>query len=300
MVRAELLPGYASLLSCPICYSTLFREDMMLKCIKQHSFDIAGEGYINFLRKKQPGDTKPMLQARREFLAHGPYRPLFDVLYKQATAFLPQISAPACLLDAGCGEGYYLGNLQQQLEQTDTSIRHHYIGIDISKEAIRMAAKRYKQALFLVANLKERLPIADSAVDILLNIFAPRNADEFARILAPGGLLLVVIPTPTHLLQLRTTLGLLDIEENKQQHVLDQFSPHFEVVTTTQITYTRHLKREQIQQVVMMTPNYWHLSEQRRSLLQELEEMDVAIGFQCLTLQKKQSPLTSKTQLHQL
>ena len=149
-----------------------------------------------------------------------------------------------------------------------------------------MAARRYRDTLFLVANLKERLPLRDAAFHALLNIFAPRNPVEFARVLAPGGLLLIVIPGPEHLRQLRETLHLLNIEEDKQQHVRAQFSPPFEPVTTRHVTYELHLHKEELLQAVLMTPNYWHLTEETRRTLADMIELRTTVEFVCLLFRR--------------
>src|SRR5581483_10720478 len=153
------------------------------------TFDVAREGYVNLLRKKQVGDTREMLQARRSFLEDGFYQPLSDTLNALVDSYLREIPSPANVLDAGCGEGYYLGRLQRSLDQKE---QHCFLGLDIAKDGIRMAAKRYQAASFVVANLKERLVIADQAIHVLLNIFAPRNPAEFARVMVPAGRLIVV------------------------------------------------------------------------------------------------------------
>jgi 23S rRNA (guanine745-N1)-methyltransferase len=158
-------------------------------------------------------------------------------------------------------------------------------GCDISKDAIRLAAKRYPAAFFLVANLKERLPFQDHALSVLLNIFAPRNIAEYARILAPGGISIVVIPGVRHLQPLRDTLHLLSIEENKQQHVIEQFSTHFTLQAAHSLTYELTLQHEEIVQLVMMTPNYWHLSNEQHLQMANLSTLTTTIDFTCLVFQ---------------
>ncbi len=276
---------YTCLLTCPICNAALEQTDNMLKCTNAHTFDIAKEGYVNLLRKKLPGDAKEMLAARRDFLERGYYRPLSDTLNELARTYLVDPSALTNILDAGCGEGYYLGRLQKYL--TDQHQQAQYIGLDISKEAVRMAAKRYKQSCFIVANIKERLVFVDHSIHALLNIFAPRNPPEFARILAPDGLLFVVIPAPEHLLQLRSALHLLGIEEHKQQKVIDQFADHFDLVTSSALTYTAYFNHNEIVQAVMMTPNYWHLSDETRMQMEKLDEMVISLSFACLTFRHR-------------
>jgi len=234
------------------------------------------------------GDTKEMLLARRAFLEYGYYQPLATTIatllydYLKEKEDLPYIT----MLDAGCGEGYYLGQLQHALGQQLPDALIDYIGLDIAKEAMRMAAKRYKGVHFLVANLKERLIFANDSLSILLNIFAPRNVEEFARILTLGGIALVVIPTPQHLRQLRETLGLLSIEEQKQAHVIEQFTPHFTYIGATSVNNTLHLTTQEILQAVMMTPNYWHLSDEIKRMMSTLNAFETEIAFTCLLFRK--------------
>lgn len=270
------------LLTCPVCNARLQQHDMVLRCAHSHTFDVAREGYVNLLRKKQVGDTREMLQARRSFLDGGFYQPLSDTLNALVASYLREIPSPTNILDAGCGEGYYLGRLQRSLEQDE---QHCFLGLDIAKDGIRMAAKRYQAASFVVANLKERLVIAAQTIHVLLNIFAPRNPAEFARVMVPAGKLIVVIPGPDHLAQLRTALPLLQIEENKQQHVIEQFAGYFKLIETVPISYELNLQAEEVRQLVMMTPNYWHLSNEARSAIGAIHEMKTMVEFMCLVFQ---------------
>ncbi len=287
------LPQYLRILTCPLCQTHFTQVGNAIKCENAHTFDIAKEGYINLLTKKLPdsmGDTKEMLLARRAFLEDGHYQPLvttittllYDYLKADRDTGLPYIT----LLDAGCGEGYYLGQIQHALGPQLPDAHIDYIGLDIAKEAMRMAAKRYKSVHFLVANLKDHLVFANDSLHILLNIFAPRNVDEFARIITLGGIALIVIPAPQHLRHLRETLGLLSIEEHKQEHVIEQFTPHFTYIGATSVNTTLHLTTQEILQAVMMTPNYWHLSDEVKSVMSALKEIETEIAFTCLLFRK--------------
>jgi SAM-dependent methyltransferase len=284
------------ILACPICGLPLERNGVGLVCANRHSFDSAREGYVNLARKTVRADTREMLNARRAFLEQGHYRPLLDLLNEQAKTFiehLPDRVSHIRILDAGCGEGYYLGHMQaflaQQMEgqaiggSTDTTISS--IGIDLSKEAARMAAKRYREPFFIVSNLKDRLPLQDSSMHILLNIFAPRNVEEYSRVLVTGGLLLIAIPGHQHLQPLRERLQLLNIEEDKQQHVLEQFSSHFETMGIHPLTYKVQFIDEQIEQVVTMTPNHWHRNTNTSG--SAFEDTITTIDFVVLVLRKK-------------
>ena len=256
-----------AMLSCPVCALPLGQEAMALVCANGHSFDMAREGYVNFSRKVLRADTREMLNARRAFLEQGPYRPLLDMLNEQVVTFIEKMTLEASqlhILDAGCGEGYYLGHmhafLSERVQHTNNlaGMTISSVGVDLSKEAMRMAAKRYREPFFIVSNLKERLPLQDGSMHVVLNIFAPRNVEEYRRVLASDGLLLIAIPGPQHLQPLREQLHLLNIEEDKQQHVLEQFSSHFVPLAIYPLTYKVHFTGEQIEQVVTMTPNYWH------------------------------------------
>lgn len=275
------VPHYQPLV-CPICATPLLATARVLTCANRHSFDLAKEGYVNLLRKPLPGDTREMLRARRDFFARDHYRPISDAINESIRAYLmeqqPALIAPAVVCDAGCGEGYYLSRLETDLDEGQ--IATTCLGLDISKEAVRMAAKRCRDAFCVVANLKEHLPLATASLHVLLNVFAPRNPEEFARVLAPGGLLLVVIPAPSHLQQLRATLHLLQIEENKQQHVIAQFTEQglFRLESAISINYELTLQRDEIGLLVMMTPNYWHASEETRQAIARLPELRTEVA----------------------
>jgi 23S rRNA (guanine745-N1)-methyltransferase len=272
-----------SLLACPLCHKELRQVDAALTCANKHSFDIAREGYVNLLVQKRSGDAKEMLRARRNFLERGWYQPLSDAVNELVRVHLPGMLEPLHILDAGCGEGYYLDRLQRALAPQHDGC---YIGIDVSKDAIRMAAKRYRQSLFVVADVKQQLVLADQAIHAILNIFAPRNPTEFARVAVAGGILLVVIPNPEHLLRLRTALGLLGMEEQKQQHVKEQFAGQFEFAESSTIAYSMHLNKEEIEEVVMMTPNYWHLSDEIREAMRKMEEIETEAGFTVMVFRR--------------
>jgi 23S rRNA (guanine745-N1)-methyltransferase len=271
---------HTHILICPFCGLPLSLNGTTLSCANAHTFDIAREGYVNLLRKKQFGDTKEMLVARRQFLEQGYYQPLSDLLNDLIYSHLS--NPTPTVLDAGCGEGYYLGHLQRFLADKQPAVQGEYIGVDISKEAIRLAARRYRACCFVVANLKEQFVFADNTLDIVLNIFAPHNVAEFARIMVQGGLLILVIPGPAHLFQLRQELHLLNIEEQKLQRVQEQFARSFKLLTTSSLHYTLHLDNTALTRLVMMTPNFWHLSSEIHKSMVHIHELRTEIEFVCI------------------
>ena len=165
-------------LLCPLCGKVLQKAERSLRCENRHSFDIARQGYVNLLpvqnkRSLHPGDTKEQVQSRREFLDGGFYAPICQALCRMAEGMTGPIS------DVGCGEGYYSSRLAERLGA-------ELVGLDISKEAVRYAAGRYKDATWLCASAAH-LPVEDNAVGLLTSLFALTLPEEFLRVLRPGG-----------------------------------------------------------------------------------------------------------------
>lgn len=270
-------------LTCPICHQPLNLQGRSLRCEQNHAFDLAREGYVNLMtghkRPKIQGDDKVMLAARRRFLGKGYYQPLSDAINNIALARLPEQNG--VILDIGCGEGYYSGQLQPHLPTGTCTF-----GLDFAKDAARLAAKRYPASRFVVSDVNGRLPFTDQSIHILLNIFAPRNSAEFARIAAPGGLLLIVIPGRNHLRQLRDELDLLDIETDKQPRIVAQMVGLFNLQETQSVTLNLDLAQPDLTDLVQMTPNYWHMTPHKQAQLQELLHFQTSVHFQILTFTK--------------
>jgi 23S rRNA (guanine745-N1)-methyltransferase len=278
------------LLICPVCQEQLAQVDNTLKCPQAHSFDIAREGYVNLLlagrkRPKILGDTRDMLWARRDFLSQGFYDPLSDVINEQVCAHLANqdtndTPALTCIVDVGCGEGYYLGRLKHYL---DHRLEHNnlcYFGIDISKEAARLAAKQHKNMRFVVADVNRKLLFSDNTVHVLTNIFAPRNVVEFDRVIAQDGLLLIVIPGPRHMASLsKMNLLPLSIEPDKQKHITEQFAGAFTQTGEHTITYEINLDNKALIDLIQMTPNYWHSSSETWDNVKAIESVQTEVNF---------------------
>jgi 23S rRNA (guanine745-N1)-methyltransferase len=235
---------------------------------------------VGHRRPKIQGDDKVMLAARRRFLGNGRYQPLSDTINKTVLEYLTEQNA--VVLDIGCGEGHYLGHLQPLLPAGTCTF-----GLDVAKEAARLAAKRYPASRFVVSDVNGRIPFADQSIHVLLNVFAPRNPAEFARIAAPGGLLLIVIPGSNHLHQLREELDLLAIEAEKQMRVIAQMSGLFALSETQSLTFDLDLSQPDLTDLVQMTPNYWHMTRQKQACLQETIHFHTTTHFEILSFTKK-------------
>ncbi|RVU40587.1 23S rRNA (guanine(745)-N(1))-methyltransferase [Rheinheimera riviphila] len=199
---------------CPLCQLSLQSSPSGYQCPNRHQFDRAKEGYVNLLPVQQkksldPGDSAEMIQARRSFLEAGFYQPLSDAVNKMLASVLQQQTAPS-ILDIGCGEGYYSNRLQHFIQQqqlaalptTDPAPAVTLCGIDISKAAIKAAAKKYRQLQFAVAS-SYHLPFADQSFSALLRIYAPSQSSELARVCKASGWLCTVTPAPQHLIELK-------------------------------------------------------------------------------------------------
>ena len=196
-----------SLFRCPLCSAPLSRGEQGYLCPSGHCFDVAAAGYTHLLpanrkHSKNPGDDKAMVAARSAFLDRGYYIPLRDALCARVAQECKTLPSPA-LLDSGCGEGYYTAGLYQALTQAGCAPQ--IAGVDISKFALRRAAKRLPQGEFAVASVYH-LPLADQSVDALVNVFSPLAPEEFARVLLPGGLFCYVVPSARHLWEMKQVL----------------------------------------------------------------------------------------------
>ena len=243
------------LLVCPVCGSSLEPDSALrtLSCASGHRYDAAKQGYFNLLTgvgTKFQADTAAMVQARTDFLAAGHYRPMAEELARLVSAAAPRAEA---VLDAGAGTGYYLGEVLRPLPGAAA------VALDISKYALRRAARALPETYALVWDVWRRLPLRDASVDVVLNVFAPRNPPEFRRVLADGGILAVVTPRPEHLQEIRTETAMLGIAVEKEERVSASLTPGFSPVHTAQCTYSMRLGSADVRNVVLMGPSARHL-----------------------------------------
>jgi len=281
-------------LICPVCEAQLNRVGNTLKCPQAHSFDVAREGYVNLLlagrkRRKILGDTRDMLRARRDFLTRGFYSPLSDAINEHVRAHLANARrGDASVADVGCGEGYYLGRLKHHLDHQPGHDGVCYFGMDISKDAAKLAAKTHAGIDFIVADVNKKVLFADNSIQVLLDVFAPRNTAEFDRVIAPDGLLLIVIPGPRHLASLRTELDILPlgIEADKQKHVIEQFAGAFKQVKAHAIACKMRLSGAELASLVQMTPNYWHSSNETWETVRAVESVQTEASFTILAFRR--------------
>jgi 23S rRNA (guanine745-N1)-methyltransferase len=256
---------------CPLCAGELTTDNKTWSCLKGHQFDCAKEGYVNLLpvqkkNSKDPGDNKEMMLARREFLNQGYYQPLSDAVNALAVRYAPKAKQ---ILDLGCGEGYYSSRLFSALTQAqkaltiDDSVDCQLQGLDISKTAIRYAAKRYPQMSFCVASAYE-MPFAPASVDLAIRIYAPSKAEELARVIAENGILITVSPGPMHHFAIKEMI----YEYPKpHQNSVDSIEG-FECIDTQRQESQMSLENAvDITHFLNMTPYAWKLTQEKKTQL---------------------------------
>ncbi len=276
------------MLLCPICELPLGREGAAYRCPAGHNFDLAREGYVNLLRRPYPGDTKEMLRARRAFLDAGHYEPLAAALASRVVAHLAETGTEMPrLLDAGCGEGYYTAAICRAVRDRLPHARLDCYGVDVAKEAARLASRRVPEATFVVGNVKDRLPFADASLAVVLDVFAPRNAAEFARVLARGGLLLIAIPAPEHLAELRDTLSLLEVEPDKEIHVAAQLAADFTLADRQALELPLRLSGADLANLVAMSPSARHVPPDAYDRARRMEAFAVTASFVLLAFRRR-------------
>ncbi|MEP2651217.1 MAG: putative RNA methyltransferase [Paraglaciecola sp.] len=257
---------------CPSCQSTLVLNQNVWRCENNHSFDLAKEGYVNLLlaqnkNSKAPGDNKQMVNGRRAFLESGFYQPLAQTITGMFKLHLP-FSEPENninILDAGCGEGYYLNWLAENLTLPSDELTIHYSGVDISKSAIQKAAKQYKKQQYAVASTFN-LPVSSASQDGVLQIFAPSSESEIHRVLKDKGIWVVVNPAGDHLQQFKYALY-----DAPTQHQAKSIEPEgFILKQQFNLNFELELNdKKQVENLLMMTPYYWSATEEKRQQLTE-------------------------------
>lgn len=277
-------PACAAGLRCPVCHGPLAVVGRTLRCPKNHSFDLAKEGYVNLLpiqkrHAAEPGDGKAMVAARRAFLQAGYYDP-----FRRALAELCLNLAPenARIVDAGCGEGSYDETVLAAFAGAGRAAQ--LIGFDLAKPAVRLAAKLVPQALFAVGG-SFCAPVADGWADVLLNVFSPFAAAEFARMLRPGGVLIYAVPTPRHLYGLKEILYDRPYENPDQNTDYPGFVrlPDRERTVTAALT----LDAAAAQQLFMMTPYCYNTPAAGAARLAAQQTLGTEIGFRFLVYRRE-------------
>ena len=246
-----MLRDVVEYLVCPHCGQPLALTGGggPLHCPDRHTFDVARQGYASLLpgdAHTGTGDTAAMVAARAAFLGAGHYAPIAAALAEAVP------TGATSVVDLGAGTGYYLAAVLDALPQAQG------LALDISKFALRRAARAHPRAGAVVCDAWRPLPVRDAAASVLLNVFAPRNGPEIRRVLRPGGTALVVSPTDRHLAELVGELGLLGVDARKQERLAATLGPHLELQSASEHSFPMELDHAAVRTVVDMGPSAWH------------------------------------------
>lgn len=268
------------MLICPVCGNELTLTENSFCCKNRHSFDKSKEGYVNLLSGRHKngsfiGDNRDMAHSRRAFLQQGYYDFLAWAIADMINAHCSGNTECRNIVDISCGEGYYTDFIKRK---TGGNV----CGFDISKEMIRLAAKKYKDILFFVANIA-KIPIADNSIDCAFQICAPFHEREFVRILKKDGILISVVPGKRHLWGLKELLYATPYENNEDKTDYSLLSLQSSVVVRCD---SHIVGNDAIQQLFSMTPYYYKTSESDKSKLNKTQAFQTPLEFVIRTFTK--------------
>ena len=265
----------ATAFACPICQENLALVESSLKCENRHSFDLAKFGYVNLAPqiKQSANYDKENFQNRQQILEAGFYQAILDAV----SDLLASSKTTKTILDIGCGEGFYSRKLQER--HPDKT----FYAFDISKDSVQIAAKIEPNwaVNWFVGDLA-RLPIKDTSMDILLDIFSPANYGEFRRVLSKDGILIKVIPTKNHLKEIRQKVqDQLTNKDYSNQDSKERFQEHFTILSSQTASLTKTITAEQLQALLSMTPLLFHIDQSKIDWSQLTEitiEAEILVG----------------------
>ena len=255
---------------CPVCGDALTESDRSFTCGNGHCFDKAKEGYVNLLTSSHKpgntiGDNKDMARNRREFLTKG----YFDALVCGISEFIKEKAIPhPTIADICCGEGYYGHRIKSEFDCD-------MFGFDLSKEMVRLAAKRKDGITYFVGNLSH-IPVRDESVDIALHLFAPFHEKEFGRIIKDDGYILSVVAGENHLFELKELLYDTPYKNDEEPPKAESLS----LLEKRKFTARVHLEtNDDIMTLFKMTPYYYHTKDSDKAKIENLSEMDITTEF---------------------
>jgi 23S rRNA (guanine745-N1)-methyltransferase len=267
------LDDVLDLLRCPHCGARLGRAGAVVRCGEGHSFDVARQGYLSLPDGGAPahtGDTAAMVAARERFLGAGHFDRLAEALAEALKG-----APPGCVVDIGAGTGWYLARVLDGLPARTG------LALDVSKPALRRAARAHPRVAAVACDVWRTLPLGDGVAASVVGVFAPRNGAEIARILAPDGVAAVVTPAPGHLHELAVPLGLLEVDEHKPRRLAEQLAPGLEITGARELEWRLRLDQSAARDAAAMGPSAFHISaaelDARVAALPERIEVTAAV-----------------------
>lgn len=242
---------HAALLKCPICGGALGARDNSLVCTQGHTFDVSRKGYVHFAPNAKPSRyDRTLFEARRRVVNARFYAPMRTAILDAVTRYAPNAQVS---LDAGCGDGSFTRALHRGGQM---------LALDLSKDAIALAATRSDPILWMVADLT-RMPVADGCVDVLFDLFSPAHYEAFSRVLTRDGILVKVVPQSGYLQEIRAAAGeQLRHDTYSNAPVVKLLSERFHVLETKRVTAEFQLNEAEASDFLAMTPLLFHVDAQ--------------------------------------
>jgi 23S rRNA (guanine745-N1)-methyltransferase len=268
-------------LACTVrgCGRPLSRAGRQLICGASHAFDVARSGYVSLLqpqdrRAAAPGDTKETVAARARLLEAGVGRGAIDAIVARAPATGDALVAA----DLGCGSGELLGALAAARPVCA-------IGIDLSTAAADAAARRFPSLTWIVANVDRGLPLLDGGVHLVVSLNGRRHVDECARVLMPGGTLIVALPAPDDLIELRAQVQGDAVRRDRANAVVAEHAPRFALVERFTVRERHHLESDALRDLLRGT--YRGARGSLAERVRTLDALDVTVASDVCVMQKR-------------
>ena len=273
---------------CPACNEKLTKEGKTYHCVNKHTYDEAKEGYVNLLlaqhkKSKNPGDNDEMIKSRQAFLNKGYYASLSSTIVKIISSMEQCFNQN--ILDVGCGEGYYMEQLVNESKKENATLC--LAGIDISKTAVKLAGKRKINALLSVSSAYD-LPFFDKNFQSIVSVFSPVSTSEISRLLTDEGQIIMIGPAEEHLKELTAHIYDEVLAHKGNYSVLDE-DKTFHLEEQIEIKEEINVQKEDILDLLKMTPYYWQTSIEKKEKILALSELKTTIHFYIRTYKKSSS-----------
>ena len=259
----------------------LEQRERALVCRSGHHFDRAKQGYFNLLqpqdkKSKNPGDSDDAVLARHRWLQRGHGQGLINFL--RPWLALDEVQGNRRTLDLGCGEGSF----GPALFSNDAT---SYCGVDLSRRAIKLAARGWPDATWVLANADRILPAADQSVQRVVSLFGRRPVSEIHRVLVPGGVCVVAVPGEDDLIELREHVQQAGHRRSRWEKIAEEMTQaDLEVVAHDQWRIQVTLEPDAIADALAMT--YRAVRHSQKSRMDSLQAMDVTLSADLLLLRR--------------